>query len=382
MKVRFGISLAACAAAALIVFGADPARAQVTPAAGYTPPDDTPSVKVGGTIFADWTYTQEPLATDADGNRYHPNAFNVTRAYINVTGSINHLLSFRITPDVVRVGQVDGKDVPGLTNTLTYRLKYAFAQLNFDDLANTPMTGFAQWKGSWFRLGMQQTPYIDYEEQLYRYRFQGPIMVDREGFLASSDLGASLHFNFPENFGDIHFGVYNGEGYTRPEANDQKGFMVRGTLRPFPTVAILKGLRLTGFYDSDRYVSDAKRNRVIGSANFEYPYFNFGFTYIKATDQNASATKPELDSEGYSVWVTPQLPNGIGALLRWDYLKPYGYTETSSRKQRLIAGPAYWFPTTSRGIAAAVLLNFEQVRYIRASNPTEERYAVSTLINF
>ena len=48
------------------------ASAQVTPAAGYTPPDDTPSIKVGVTFYGDYTYTQNPQATDADGNTINP----------------------------------------------------------------------------------------------------------------------------------------------------------------------------------------------------------------------------------------------------------------------------------------------------------------------
>ena len=76
------------------------APAQVTPAAGYTPPDDTPSIKVGATIYVDYTYTAAPKATDADGNEYHPNAFNVTRGYININGKVSHIVAFRITPDI------------------------------------------------------------------------------------------------------------------------------------------------------------------------------------------------------------------------------------------------------------------------------------------
>ena len=78
------------------------ASAQVTPAAGYTPPDDTPSIKVGATIYADYTYTESPKGTDADGNTFNPSGFNVTRSYINVTGNISHIVAFRITPDVTR----------------------------------------------------------------------------------------------------------------------------------------------------------------------------------------------------------------------------------------------------------------------------------------
>ena len=155
MKHRIRSFPAACAAAAMILAGSASARAQITVAEGYTPPDDTPAVNVGGTIFANYTYQLEPTVTNSQGDRVHPSSFDVTRAYINVTGQINHLINFRITPDVVRVGQVDGKDVPGITGTLTYRLKYAYGQLNFSDFTT---------KGSWLRLGLQQTPVIEYIE--------------------------------------------------------------------------------------------------------------------------------------------------------------------------------------------------------------------------
>jgi len=329
---------------------------------------------VGGTIFADYNYVQEPTVAGADGQKVHPNGFNLTRAYINVTGQINHLIQFRITPDVVRVGQVAGVDVPGLSGTLGYRLKYAYGQLNFSDFTT---------RGSWLRLGMQQTPYVDFEESVYRYRFAGPILVDREGFLTSSDLGASVHWNAPENFGDIHAGVYNGDGYTRAQDKDaQLSFQVRGTLRPAPMVPILKGLRLTGFYDSDHYLRDAKKERLIGLLTFEHPYINFGFQYNKNKDQIASGGTI-VDSEGYSVWATPRLAScGLEALIRWDRVSPN--KTTLGRKQRWIAGPAYWFPVTKSGVATAVMLRFEQVRYMGAPSqkPVEESYGLFTLLNF
>jgi hypothetical protein len=375
MKQRLGFFPAACAAAALVLAAAG-ARAQVTVAQGYTPPDDTPHVNVGGTIFADYTYQQEPTTAGSDGSPVHPNGFNITRAYINVTGQINHLIAFRITPDVVRVGAIAGVNVPGLTNTLTYRLKYAFGQFNFTDFTT---------KGSWMRLGLQQTPYVDYEEGIYRYRFQGPIFVDREGYLTSSDLGASVHWNIPGNFGDIHVGAYNGEGYSNQvqDRDSQMSFQIRGTLRPMPDIPVLKGIRLTGFYDSDHYLQSAKKERYIGEITFENPWVNFGFSYAHRKDQT-TADATVADSNGYSVWCTPRTPFGLEALLRWDRYSPNTNTGVGQKKQRLIAGPAYWFPVTKHGVAAAVLLDFEQVRYmgIPSAQVTEERYSVHTLFNF
>src|SRR4249919_2041234 len=78
------------------------ASAQVTPAAGSVPPDDTQAIRIGAVIFYDWTRTIAPTTTDAAGNTISANAFNVARTYINVTGNISHRIAFRITPDITR----------------------------------------------------------------------------------------------------------------------------------------------------------------------------------------------------------------------------------------------------------------------------------------
>jgi hypothetical protein len=65
-------------------------------------PDDTPTIKVGATIFADSTVQEQPRVTDADGNTVTSNSFNVSRSYINVTRNKSHLVAFRITPDISR----------------------------------------------------------------------------------------------------------------------------------------------------------------------------------------------------------------------------------------------------------------------------------------
>ena len=352
------------------------AFAQVTPAAGYTPPDDTPSIKVGTTIFTDYTYTDEPTTTDVDGNVIHPAAFNVSRAYINVTGNISHNVSFRVTPDITRFTTSStlgaGESVStSLDGSLTFRLKYAYGQFNLDE----------KWsKGSWVRLGVHHTPYVDWLEQVYRYRFQGQIMAERDGFISSSDAGVSTHYNFPGNFGDIHGGYYNGETYSKPEVNDQKAIQARVSFRPMPMGNVLKGLRLTGFYDADHYAQDDARKRLIYTATFEHKYVNAGFEHLDATDQ-VNAASAEVKAQGWSAWATPRFPKGWEALLRYDDVKPN--KNVDANKKRKIAGVAYWFHTLQAPATAAILLDYENVDYDTAlAKPNETRYAVHTLFNF
>jgi hypothetical protein len=356
-------------AGALLLLLAFPSVAQVTPAAGYTPPDDTPSVKVGGTIFADYTYIESPKSQDSDKNTINPSVFNLARAYINVTGNIFHRVSYRITPDVTRETGTGSS----LNGSLTYRLKYAYGQYNLDDWTT---------KGSWLRFGIQQTPWIDYDEQIYRYRFQGTTFVDREGFLSSSDAAFSGRWNFPGNYGDVHAGFYNGEGYNRVEPNDQKAFQVRVAVRPLPLGgSLLKGLRVAAFADEDHYVQDAKRQRTILGASWEHAVLHAGGYFLDVNDRTSALTGSTVHGTGYTIWATPKLPNNFEILLRHDELKPN--KDTDQKRKRNIAGVAYWLPQRS-GVTSAVLVDYDSLQQsgFSPARADDTRYAIKLLVNF
>jgi hypothetical protein len=372
---------ALAAATALGLFPAAGAFAQVTPAKAHTPPDDTPSFKVGTTIFTNFTYQDEPTSKDSDGNTIHPNSFEVSRAYINVTGNLSHLISWRVTPDIAgRFGTSATSTVsgglPGETVTtkastnydgnLVFRLKYAFGQLNLDDWLP---------KGSWIRIGQQHTPYIDFYEHIYEYRFQGSIYPERQGYITSSDVGLASHISFPNNYGDVHLGIYNGDGYSKAEANDQKALQARVSLRPIPKDSVFKGLRVTGFFDADHAVKSASRSRYIGTLTYEHDYVSFGADLLSTKDQS-SATAPEVKGSGYSFWVEPKTKTGVRFLVRYDNTKPN--KSVDARQKRLIGGIAYWFHLQKGH--AALFANYEKVDYDSLLNkPTEKRFALSCL---
>jgi len=71
--MRRAVDWRKCGWAAMVCWGlaAGPVRAQNPPVA----PDDTPSIRVGATLFADYSYTVSPEAQDVDGNSFHPSAF-------------------------------------------------------------------------------------------------------------------------------------------------------------------------------------------------------------------------------------------------------------------------------------------------------------------
>jgi Phosphate-selective porin O and P len=381
-----------------VVFGlfVGRAAAQVTPAAGYTPPDDTPAIRLGMTLFPAYVYQTQPEITDADGNSVDRNAFDVLRAYINITGQISHLVAFRITPDITRQSSMltlaAGNAVS--QDSLVFRIKYAYAQFNLDDW----MT-----RGSWVRLGIQQTPWVDFEEGIYRYRFQGTVFAERVPLpttMTSADAGVSFHYNFASNYGDVHFGLYNGENYQRVEVNDQKGFEFRGTLRPFARAKpVFRGLRAHFVWYADHYASGDDRDRVMGNVTYEHNYIVAGFDYLSAKDQPLATAVP-VSSNGYSIWATPRLPrpnnSSWEALLRYDHWTPNtsndlvppasspfpGTTVFDDQKRnRTIVGVAYWFPHQGN-VSTAILLDYDAESLDNITTRPTKVVSIHGLLNF
>jgi hypothetical protein len=184
----------------------------------------------------------------------------------------------------------------------------------------------------------------------------------------------------------VHAGIYNGDGYTKPEQNDQHAFDIRGTLRPFAQSGpLLRGLRVTGFYVADDYVKGAERSRAVGQVTYEHKYLNAGFDGIDAHDQT-SITKADVEAKGWSFWATPRAPmeNGssVELLLRYDHMIPDERSVDQTR-QRTIAGVAYWFRTAG-SIQSALLLDYDGQTFSNfvPSQPAQKKIAVHALVNF
>jgi len=337
-----------------------PASAQTAAAPQATPPPaaepDYPVIRVGMVSF---------LQYDAElTNRSSLNVFDVTRAYLNINGQLARNVRFRFTPDIKRT--TDGS----IAGTLVVRVKYAFVQ--FDNLVN---------QGSWVRFGAHQTPWLDFEESIDRYRVQGTMFSERESLIpGSSDFGASYFTPLPKGYGEFHAGVFNGEGYTQTDPNKYKSVQARLTLRPFPNRGAANGLRVSGFYNAGWYSADHPRRLGIVMGSFEQKNLVVTIQGLSATENPVATAARNIKRNGWSVFVEPrQGPSGWAGILRFDAFDPDRALLDNSQ-QRVIAGGAYWFvwPRSRVGVVATN----EQVHYDSPARPKENRLLVQTHVEF
>jgi hypothetical protein len=348
---RLLVVLLACATPSFAQQAQPPA--QPAPPAAAEP--DYPIVRVGMVSYLQYAAELE--------NRAGQNAFDVTRAYLNINAQLSRNVRFRFTPDVRRI--TDGS----LAGSLTVRVKYAFAQ--FDNVLN---------ERSWLRFGLHQSPWLDFEESINRYRVQGTVFSEREGLIpGSADFGASYFTPLPKGYGEIHTGVYNGEGFGQTDPNKYKSAQGRFTLRPLPNRGALNGLRLSLFYNAGWYAADRPRRLGIAMGSYEHTRLVATLQRVAATE-NPFGSLREMNRSGWSVFLEPrQGPAGLAGIFRYDAFDPDELLATNEQS-RVIAGGAYWFiwPRTRLGLVATN----EQVHYDAPLRPDENRLLFQTHVEF
>jgi hypothetical protein len=357
----------------LVGFFSSSAFAQTAPPPPSPPAG--PQIKISSTIFADFTETLKPEATDAAGQTYRPNAFNITRAYVSVAGSFNPVFSFRVTSDISREASAGDS----LDGSYVARLKYAYAQFTLDK-----WTG--NFKDTWIRVGLTPTPFVEGRDAIYRYRWWGPLLPEKELLITSSDSGVSVHTAFPKNFGDIQVSVLNGEGYQKPEVNSQKALQTRVTIRPAAQAnsEVLKAFRVTWFYDLDHYMKNADRKRGIYGMSYEGGRGNAGAEIVRSHDQTTPAAGL-VNGDGWDIFVTPFFKtkgNGPEALIRFDHWQPDA--AKSDVRERTVLGLSYWWTQKSTGVSAAIMLDYEGVTVKTPTflQPDQRRLALHTMLTF
>ena len=334
-----------------------PLRAAIAQTAPTPAPQpDYPIIRVGMLSYLQYAAELE--------NRDGQNAFDVTRAYLNVNGQLSPNVRFRFTPDIRRV--TDGS----LAGSLTVRVKYAFGQ--FDNLINDR---------SWLRFGLHQTPWLDFEESINRYRVQGTVFSEREGLIpGSADFGGSYFTPLPGGYGEIHGGVFNGEGFTQTDPNKYKSAQARVTIRPLPGRGAANGLRVSAFYSAGWYDADRPRRLGILMGSFEHTNLVVTMQTLAATENPSAAAPRDIDRDGWSLFIEPrQGPAGWAGIFRVDAFDPDDALGDNSQ-QRMIAGGAYWFvwPRARVGLVATN----EQVDYDAAERLDENRLLFQMHVEF
>jgi len=317
MKLRFSII---AAIAALAGIGAETANAQAAQA---------PTVTVGGVGYLNYYYQLNLDSTMAPPA--HGNNVDVARSYVNVLGKFSGGISSRVTVDV------DGRKAAA--NQQTLRLKYAF-------VGWTPEGSHLTYK-----IGLIQTPWVDWEESLWDYRMQGGIPMERAGYITSSDFGAGVDGMWNYEQVNMQVGIYNGEGYSNALGDNRKDVSGRVSVRLARTDLPGKvgGLRLTGYANLGLANGGGVRNRAIALLSYKSKMLTLAAEYGMMRDSTSVKT-PDVQGSLVAAYGVFNVPKTKAAIIgRVDSFDPNidstattaGARIGANRQTRVIAGVSY-----------------------------------------
>ena len=184
-------------------------------------------------MYAQYGYSLKPDSAwwpppAAPGN---DNNFDVTRAYVNVIGKFADGVTTRITTDV------DGRAGREPTSS-RIRLKYAFVA--WQPRPRAPLT---------YKLGLMQTPWIDWEENAVGLPHAGHHRVRSQQALPVVRLRRGIDGMWNYEQVNMQVGVYDGEGYSDAPGRSGQGRRraALGPPRQDRHGGQGGGLRLTGY---------------------------------------------------------------------------------------------------------------------------------------
>jgi hypothetical protein len=319
---RMALSCRRTLAAALLA-----GAAAATPLAAQNPNP----ISISGVGFAQWGAQLDSTSPS--------NSFDVTRAYLNFIGKFSGGVQTRITGDIYSDAD----------NAHSYRLKYAWFSWTPE---NSPLT---------YKFGLLTTPFIDWEEALWDYRMQGPVGVDRNHFMTSSDFGANIEGNIDHEAVDFIVSAVNGTGYgAKPGATDQhRAFEARASVRLMATDdgSRVGGLRVTGYGQLGAPTGGGTYNRFLGMVSYRSKEFLLAGEYAARTDSTTGGAK--VNGSLVSVYGFAKIPQSpVAVIARVDLFDP-NTGKSGDKHTEIIGGLSYQLTPNVRLLADLDRLSFE-----------------------
>ncbi|MDQ6975330.1 MAG: hypothetical protein Q9M22_02060 [Mariprofundaceae bacterium] len=323
MKIKH---IAQAAALAMIASASVPAFAGVVVAE-----KGDSKLKIGAKFYLNMTdYKVEKNGVQSTRTR----GMAVDRAYLEARYYFDSNWMMRFTSDVnsetKRTAGVLSKKNKG-SNVF---LKYAYVE------------GKLAGKAAVLRLGLSHTPWIDYEQGLWKYRYVSKVAIDQYKYDASSDLGIGLKGKLADGLFGYWVTATNGEGYGTQTNNKTAGTGTDYNLRfgIYPVKGLTIDLQYRHGFMGTKTSTSAGTLKTLNQLMVTYGTghdYRVGANYILNT-QKSNITQITTKKEDVTVlWGWANFGGGFGAFGRIESQKDKVNTVNPFKGTRYVAGVQY-----------------------------------------
>jgi len=292
--------------------------------------DGTSKLKAEAEVYTD---ISNHKATASNGTVTKTNAATVSRAYLTLKYTFDDNWMMRVTTDVSGQSNLNSKN-----NNIFLKYAYLQGKLMGDQVV--------------LRLGQSHTPWIDHEEHLWAHRYASPVLIDHNGYDASSDLGIGLKGKLAGGLFNYFATITNGAGYSHPLVNNTKGTgsaKTRNNAMDFDGVIgsePIKGLTLdvqyrNGYKGLDKNLAGtAQKTLVQGMVTYGMgKTFRVGLNYAKEKSHFRNAATADTNQRAYALWGWGKFSDNAGAFGRYEQTD---FGAAVSKQKRFLVGVEYF----------------------------------------
>ncbi len=293
-------------------------------------------LKIGSKIFTKLVQEKDSVS-DA-----RTQSLSVDRAYVTVKYNIDHDWLMRVTTDV----HLD-KNLSKKNNNIF--LKYAYLE------------GKLAGDAAVLRLGQSHTPWIDYEQGLWKHRYFSKVLVDQNGYDASSDLGIGLKGKLSQGMVKYFVTYTNGAGYSHVDRTG-KSMDFDGRVSVYPLPGLTLDLQYRNGYKGTK-TQPAGGNGTETKYTLTQLMATYGQGHDYRVGANWASNKKDPTSgtsvteTAYSLWGWTRFNHDYGAFARYDKTSDDQPASSEFKKDHYGLGVEY-FPAKH----VTLTLGYDQVK--------------------
>jgi len=224
------------------------------------------------------------------------------------------------------------------------------------------------------RVGQSHTPWIDYEQGLWKHRYASQIMTDRYKFDDSFDLGLGLKGELADGLIQYFVTETNGSGYSNAQRSSRLDLNAR--IGIYPVEGLTMDFQFRDGYRGTRTstTQGIKTSLIQAMLSYGTSDFRVGGNYIANKDKangtstlnlhhggavsstynfNALVAGDQVKSNAYGLWAWAKLPSDFGVFGRYENMNSKLNAGTVKEKlTRYMGGIEY---TVTKGVTFALV---------------------------
>ena len=194
-------------------------------------------------------------------------------------------------------------------------------------------------------LGLIYTPWVDYEQKLWKYRYISQVYADRAGFAHSADAGIGVHGKV--SMIDYHVAVLNGGGYSNTVETKGNDLELRVGATPVKGLTVDLGYR-SGYMASKTIAAPIGDDHTLIQlmATYSRDQWRVGGNYVSNEIIYDNVGAPGLGvtdtTTAYVLWGHITVSGNYSVLGRYEMSKTKrSNVATEAKETRMLAGVEY-----------------------------------------